>query len=337
MAGPQFNLPSPNDNDGCFPLGMGSGFRGTTGLRCLVRQVPHLAHKRPGVESGSSSSRSLSSIPDDSHVIVRTDNMAVVSRINRQEGSRSRTLNRHARQLLVWAQDKFFCPTGLEPSGGLLVKTEAQVREMDAEPSYGGSDLGKIRHGRGGPLCVTGVVPMPPLVLPLSPYLSGDRCASAPLARHEAVCFPAGQAHSSSAEDMRTLPSSSPVLAFPDVVLRVNLPPGGQPMGDSGQEGPLAPMSRDLEVVGMADHRYTEFSPCLVKAFLRPRPGYVPKVLSMPFRSQVIVLQAFSHSPSSEGDDLRLLCPVRAPKMYVDRSNQWRQSLQCVLAQAAKG
>ncbi len=53
VAGPQFslersthwgNLPSPNDNDGCFPLGMGSGFRGMTGLRCLVRQVPHLAH-----------------------------------------------------------------------------------------------------------------------------------------------------------------------------------------------------------------------------------------------------------------------------------------------------
>ncbi len=108
---------------------------------------------------------------------------------------------------------------------------------------------------------------MPPLVLPLSPYLSGDRWASTPLARHEAVCFPSGQAHSSGAvqgEDMRTPPSPrSPVLAFPDVVLVVNLPPGGRPVGDSGQEGPtlsasgqdLAPMSRDLEVVGMADHR----------------------------------------------------------------------------------
>ncbi len=42
-----------------------------------------------------------------SHVIVRTDNMAVVSHINRQGGSRPRTLNRHARQLLLWAQDKF--------------------------------------------------------------------------------------------------------------------------------------------------------------------------------------------------------------------------------------
>ncbi len=41
------------------------------------------------------------------HVIVRTDNMVVVSHINRQGGSRSRTLNRHARRLLLWALDKF--------------------------------------------------------------------------------------------------------------------------------------------------------------------------------------------------------------------------------------
>ncbi len=33
-------------------------------LTCLIRQVPHLTHKRPGVKSGSSSSHSLSSVPD---------------------------------------------------------------------------------------------------------------------------------------------------------------------------------------------------------------------------------------------------------------------------------
>ncbi len=73
MAGPQFSperiayggsLPSPNDNDGRFPIRVGGGLRGKTGLRCLVRQVPRLAHKRPGVESGSSSSHSLFSILD---------------------------------------------------------------------------------------------------------------------------------------------------------------------------------------------------------------------------------------------------------------------------------
>ncbi len=132
---------------------------------------------------------------------------------------------------------------------------------MDAEPPYGESDLGKIRRSRGGPLCVAGVDPMPPLVLPLSPCLSGDRCASAPLAGHEAVCFPSGQAHPSGAaqgEDMRTPPSpSSPVLAIPDVVLGVNLPPGGRPVENSGQEGPtlsasgqdLVPTSRDVLLI----------------------------------------------------------------------------------------
>ncbi len=71
----------------------------------------------------------------------------------------------------------------------------------------------------------------------------------------------------------------------------------------------------------------TEFAPGLVWAFLSPRPGYVPKVLSTSFRSQVVVLQAFSPSSSSEGDDRHLLCPVRALKMYVDHSSQWRKSL----------
>ncbi len=42
-----------------------------------------------------------------SHVIVRTENMVVVSHINHQGRLRSRTLNRNVRQLLLWAQDKF--------------------------------------------------------------------------------------------------------------------------------------------------------------------------------------------------------------------------------------
>ncbi len=41
------------------------------------------------------------------HVIVRTDNMAVASHINRQGGSQLCTLDRLARRLLLWSQDKF--------------------------------------------------------------------------------------------------------------------------------------------------------------------------------------------------------------------------------------
>ncbi len=173
----------PNDNDGCFPLGVGSGLRGTTGLRCLNRHEQACA---PASSLGTGQ---------------------------------------------VFVPESGSCPRGPEPSGGFLVKTETQVGGMDVEPSYGGSDLGKIRCGSSGPLCVTRVDPMPPLVLPFSPYLLGDRCASAPLVGHEAVCFPSGQAHPSGAaqgEDLQTLPSpSSPVLAFPFMVLGFGLPPGG--------------------------------------------------------------------------------------------------------------
>ncbi len=81
------------------------------------------------------------------------------------------------------------CPRGPEPSDVLSVETEIQVGGMNAEQPDGGSHFGTIRRGRGGPLCVSGIDPMPPLVLPLSPYLSGDRY------KHESVCFPSGQAH----------------------------------------------------------------------------------------------------------------------------------------------
>ncbi len=104
-----------------------------------------------------------------SHVIARTDNMAVVSHTN-QTG-----MNRHVRQLLLWAQDNFFSlravhvPGVLKPSGGLSVETETQVGGMDAEPPDGGSDLLTIRrytslHLRSRPNAPFG---SPSLTLPL--------------------------------------------------------------------------------------------------------------------------------------------------------------------------
>ncbi len=70
-----------------------------------------------------------------------------------------------------------------------------------------------------------------------------------------------------------------------------------------------------------------DFAPGLVKVTLRPRPGYIPKVLSTSFRSQVVTLHSFHPPPfaSSEDERLHLLCPVRALKLYVDRSKVWRK------------
>ncbi len=76
-----------------------------------------------------------------------------------------------------------------------------------------------------------------------------------------------------------------------------------------------------------------DFAPGLVKVTLRPRPGYIPKVLSTSFRSQVVTLHSFHPPPfaSSEDERLHMLCPVRALKLYVDRSKVWRKSPQLLV------
>ncbi len=68
------------------------------------------------------------------------------------------------------------------------------------------------------------------------------------------------------------------------------------------------------------------FGPIYSHVVLRPQPGYVPKVPTTPFRDQVVNLQAL---PSEEADPaLALLCPVRALRIYVDRTRNVRSSEQ---------
>ncbi|XDV44795.1 hypothetical protein PO909_013034 [Leuciscus waleckii] len=58
------------------------------------------------------------------------------------------------------------------------------------------------------------------------------------------------------------------------------------------------------------------------KVILKPRHGYVPKVLSTPFRAQVITLLALP--PSMEVGEANLLCPVRALRIYLERSASFK-------------
>ncbi len=76
-----------------------------------------------------------------------------------------------------------------------------------------------------------------------------------------------------------------------------------------------------------------DFAPGLVKVTLPPRPGYIPKVLSTSFQSQVVTLHSFHPPPfaSSEDERLHMLSPVRALKLYVDRSKVWRKSPQLLM------
>ncbi|XP_048019539.1 uncharacterized protein LOC125250806 [Megalobrama amblycephala] len=79
----------------------------------------------------------------------------------------------------------------------------------------------------------------------------------------------------------------------------------------------------DLQVLSVSP-ACLEFGPGDSKVVLKPRHGYVPKVLSTPFRAQVISLSALP--PSADEQELELLCPVRALRTYVERSQPFRQS-----------
>ncbi len=87
-----------------------------------------------------------------------------------------------------------------------------------------------------------------------------------------------------------------------------------------------------LQVLSVSE-MWMDFAPDLVKVTLRPRSGYIPKVLSTSFHSQVVTLHSFHPRPfaSSEDERLHMLCPVRALKMYVDCSNIWRKSSQLLV------
>ncbi len=76
------------------------------------------------------------------------------------------------------------------------------------------------------------------------------------------------------------------------------------------------------------------FGPVYSHVVLRPRPGYVPKVPTTPFRDQVVNLQAL---PSEEADPaLALLCPIRILRIYVDHTRSVRSSEQLFVCHGGK-
>ncbi|XDV42419.1 hypothetical protein PO909_011085 [Leuciscus waleckii] len=81
----------------------------------------------------------------------------------------------------------------------------------------------------------------------------------------------------------------------------------------------------DLQALSVAPS-CLEFAPGMVKAFLHPRPGYIPKVPTNVVRP--LVLQAFCPPPFQNADQEanNLLCPVRALDAYVHRAALWRKS-----------
>ncbi len=96
----------------------------------------------------------------------------------------------------------------------------------------------------------------------------------------------------------------------------------------------------DLQALSVSE-MCMDFAPGLVKVTLRPRPGYIPKVLSTSFRSQVVTLHSFHPPPLLRGRMRSLPCSAQsghwscmwiAPKFRENPPNCW-----CVLVLAAAG
>ncbi len=111
-------------------------------------------------------------------------------------------------------------------------------------------------------------------------------------------------------------------------------PPRGSPAdletlrGRSGRpvclpgHAPL-PAVGDLQAFSV-DDSCLEFGPADSHVVLRPRPGYVPKVPTTPFRDRVVNLQALPREEAHPA--IALICPVRALHVYVDRTQSFRIS-----------
>ncbi len=123
--------PSPYDHDGRINDRLGRGLRRQTCERRVEGRVPLLAYKLPGTqgclpgfEVFSPRSRGVSYHSQDGQYPDY-----VVSHINRQGGSRLRTLDRLASHLLLWSQDKFLSLRAVHVPGVLNLAADFLSRQ----------------------------------------------------------------------------------------------------------------------------------------------------------------------------------------------------------------
>ncbi len=256
--------PLPHFCDGRINDRLGRSLQRQTGARFLDRRIPLLAHKLPEAQSRLPGTYSLS--PPSQEVSCES-----------QDGQHGGGILHKSPTGFTVAHPEQACapsfplvsgqvplPESGSHSGSFEPCSPFSAGGMDAEPADNSPDLGFVRRSGSGTLCITEVVPMLALVLPEFPGTSGHRRVRPSLAERETVRVSASQANSGSpvqGEGERCpSPTSSPVLAIPDVVLSADSSSVSTPLGDSDQAGPalsasgqdLASSAWDLEAVGMA-------------------------------------------------------------------------------------
>ena len=72
-----------------------------------------------------------------------------------------------------------------------------------------------------------------------------------------------------------------------------------------------------------------------LRATVFPNPEFTPKTVTILYRRAPVVFEAFHPSPVSEEEKrLHLLCPVRAIRIYLERTNSFRRSEQLLVCYA---
>ncbi|KAI2643782.1 ORF V: Enzymatic polyprotein [Labeo rohita] len=251
------------------------------------------------------------------HVLVSTDSTATVAYINHQGGLRSRRMSQLARHLLLWSQKwlKSLCAVYIP---GELNRAADQLSWQSTHPGewrlY--PQRGSPRQGCAGTQLASG----PKYAFPPVSLLAQTLC----------------KIREEEEQVLLVAPYWPTRTWFPDLICLclIMVQWMEHPLGL--REAPFEPLaSVELKYLSLKTALLTALASIKRRAWiwpgdshviLRPRPSYVPKVPTTPFRDQVVNLQAL---PPEEADPASaLLCPVRALRIYVDHTWHFRRTEQ---------
>ncbi len=127
---PRTSVPAYFCHNRCLQHGLGRYMQRAGSLGALDRAPTALAHQLPGAVGSALALRQFRPLLLGKHVLVRTDNTAAVSYINRLGGIRSHRMSQLARHLLLWSHTQFKSLRAVHISGQLNRAADALSRQL---------------------------------------------------------------------------------------------------------------------------------------------------------------------------------------------------------------
>ncbi len=202
----------------CLQQGLGRYMQRAGSLWALDGASTALAHQLSRAVGSASGLAAVRPLLLGKHVLVRTDNTAAVSYINRMGGIRSRRMSQLARHLLLWSHTRL---KSLRAVHSAL--TTAHFPRRMATPSRDDpADLESIRGSSGRPVCFPQVLPLPAVFLPdRGPPRHGRTCTQLASGSMQVCISPSEPARTDTVQAQGGRgagPAGRAVLAHPDLV-----------------------------------------------------------------------------------------------------------------------